>query len=465
MSNPQKARVFLAKVNLTYKGETRFASVYDDGTAVFDSGEQIMLNAAQIEKIKEKKRAYEAQAARIQAERAAQAARQSSPEPEGEEEFPYPREEETAYGALSGHRKPSWAKIAVATLVYLGIVGGTLCGSTYLLDNYSNKVSVAQISQPMAKDAQFTPDNLSRLSMSERVYEELNQLAPNGLVLWEDAQGVVGKYSAMDTVPGQYLTYDYISDTPTMENPWIQGLDGTAEIYTIPFDAAAYEQMLFPGSHVRMRAVVSVTDGNGKSTSETEVLSVSAAAARTRFQPKAEPPVVPQANVEPEDEPTVDALTEGESANGEQEEPAVREAEQMEVPVSLSNTEAVDQFGNVVIVDIISGTGRSLIHDVYAPLIRMTREERREYLTGIAESPNASSYYAQFVPASLVLALDDSQTEELIAVQNMSNTSITYTILPTSSSDGTDEQNSMYLKFVEAQRDVNEILGNAAAVQ
>lgn len=65
MSNPQKARVFLAKVNLTYKGETRFASVYDDGTAVFDSGEQIMLNAAQIEKIKEKKRAYEAQAARI----------------------------------------------------------------------------------------------------------------------------------------------------------------------------------------------------------------------------------------------------------------------------------------------------------------------------------------------------------------------------------------------------------------
>ena len=65
----------------------------------------------------------------------------------------------------------------------------------------------------------------------------------------------------------------------------------------------------------------------------------------------------------------------------------------------------------------------------------------------------------------MVLALDDSQTEELIAVQNMSNTSITYTILPTSSSDGTDEQNSMYLKFVEAQRDVNEILGNAAAVQ
>lgn len=443
MSNPQKARVFLAKVNLTYKGEARFASVYDDGTAVFDSGEQIMLNESQIGKIREKKRAYEAQMARLQADYAAQAA--GPPEP-----------------ALSGRRKPRWAKIAIATLVYLGIVGGTLYGSTCLLDNYSNKVSVAQISQPMAKDAQFTPDNLSRLSMSERVYEELNKLAPKGLVLWEDAQEVVGKYSAMDTVPGQYLTYDYVSDTPTMENPWIQGLDGAAEIYTIPFDASAYEQMLFPGSHVRMRAVVSVTDGSGRMTGETEVLSISAAAARARLQPKAEP--TPQADPEPEEEPIGDAPAEGENAGAEQEEPAASEAE-MEAPALSGNTEAADSFGNVVIVDIISGTGRSLIHDVYAPLIRMTREERREYLTGIAESPNASSYYAQFVPASLVLALDDSQTEELIAVQNMSNTSITYTILPTSSSDGTDEQNSMYLKFVEAQRDVNEILGNAAAVQ
>lgn len=68
---------FLARVNLVHKGQNRYASIYDDGTAILDTGEQITLSEAQIEKIKQKKKEAEEQAAiakrkRIQAMEAAE---------------------------------------------------------------------------------------------------------------------------------------------------------------------------------------------------------------------------------------------------------------------------------------------------------------------------------------------------------------------------------------------------------
>ena len=50
-------------------------------------------------------------------------------------------------------------------------------------------------------------------------------------------------------------------------------------------------------------------------------------------------------------------------------------------------------------------------------------------------------------------------------VENMTNAKITYTLLPSSSNEGSAEENSMYLKFMEVQRDVNEIFGDAMATQ
>ena len=66
---------------------------------------------------------------------------------------------------------------------------------------------------------------------------------------------------------------------------------------------------------------------------------------------------------------------------------------------------------------------------------------------------------------SLVFALDDTQVSELSKVENMTNAKITYTLLPSSSNEGSAEENSMYLKFMEVQRDVNEIFGDAMATQ
>ncbi len=464
-----KSIALVARVNITYKGESRSAAVYDDGTAVLDTGEVIELSKDQREKIMakyaaakkaeeeaERKAALKAQreaekAAREKARRKAME-RAAVDEDEEDNDDEYEEPPRVRWDAPSGPKKPSIAKLMATTLVYAAVIGGTLFGSTYFLDNYMNKVSVAQVSTQMAKDAQFTPDNLTRLKMPESVYEELNKAAPGGLVLWEDAQGVIGKYIAVDAVKGQYLSYDFVSDSRTMSNPWIQNIDDDAQLYTIQFDPyATYNQLLFAGSHVRMKAAISVLNENGKATGETEVRSVSAAAVAAH-----------------EDE---DVSGEADESGEKASEPGADETnsqtgESKKAPSSAKTekAEVEDRFGDVVVVDIINTSNESMF-DVYLPLARMTRDERREFLTEKAKSAGAASYYARFTPMSLVFALDDEQVSELSKVEHMSNASITYTLLPSSSSEGTDDENSMYLRFMEVQRDVNEIFGDAMAAK
>lgn len=468
-----KSITLVARVNITYKGESRSAAVYDDGTAVLDTGEVIELSEEQRKKImakyaaakkKEEEAAAKAEAeARKAAKKAARekarAAAELEPGDENEEDdYATPSRFYYQDSLTSAPKKPSVAKIAAATLIYAAVIGGTLFGSTYLLDNYMNKVSVAQLSMPMAKDSQFNPDNLTQLKMPESVYEELSKSAPGGLVLWEDAQGIVGKYIAMDAVKGQYISYDFVSDSRTMANPWIQNLDEDAQLYTIQFDPyTTYNQLLFAGSHVRMKAAMTILNEDGKSTGQTEVRSISAAAA------------IFQADDDDDAESEAAAPTateaDGEESGVETDETGGQDETGGNIPEPTAKSvksQTEDRFGDVVVVDIINTSNESMF-DVYLPLARMTRDERREFLTEKAKSAGAASYYARFTPMSLVFALDDVQVSELSKVEHMANASITYTLLPSSSSEGTEDENSMYLKFMEVQRDVNEIFGDAMA--
>lgn len=427
---------FLARVNLVHKGQNRYASIYDDGTAILDTGEQITLSEAQIEKIKQKKKEAEEQAAivkrkRIQAMEAAEKEKVPlSSDYNGGNNMDDEDLEEIRASVL---KRPSWKGVVAASLVYAIVVGGTLFGSTYILDHYMNKVSVAQISASMAKDSQLTPDNLSQLKMSESVFQELNEIAPGGLILWQDAQEVVGKYITMDAAAGQYLAYDFVSDTMTMDNPWIQDLGSEAELYTIQFDPyTTYNQLLFPGGHVRLRANISVFDSSGKPTGQTDIVSISAAASGVK---NTNPPS--QESGEPSDE----------------------SEEQVTVTEPINDEDVQDLFDDVTVVDMLNSNNES-IFDLYLPLTRMTREERIDYLREKAKMTGAASYYARFVPTALVFALEDEQTNELTKVEATSNASINYTVLPNVSA-GSDEQNSLYLKFMEVRKDVNEIFGDA----
>lgn len=427
---------FLARVNLVHKGQNRYASIYDDGTAILDTGEQITLSEAQIEKIKQKKKEAEEQAAivkrkRIQAMEAAEKEKVPlSSDYNGGNNMDDEDLEEIRASVL---KRPSWKGVVAASLVYAIVVGGTLFGSTYILDHYMNKVSVAQISASMAKDSQLTPDNLSQLKMSESVFQELNEIAPGGLILWQDAQEVVGKYITMDAAAGQYLAYDFVSDTMTMDNPWIQDLGSEAELYTIQFDPyTTYNQLLFPGGHVRLRANISVFDSSGKPTGQTDIVSISAAASGVK---NTNPPS--QESGEPSDE----------------------SEEQVTVTEPINDEDVQDLFDDVTVVDMLNSNNES-IFDLYLPLTRMTREERIDYLREKAKMTGAASYYARFVPTALVFALEDEQTNELTKVEATSNASINYTVLPNVSA-GSNEQNSLYLKFMEVRKDVNEIFGDA----
>ena len=432
---------FLARVNLVHKGQNRYASVYDDGTAILDTGEQITLNETQIEKIKQKKKEAERQAAiakkkKMQAQEAAKREKAEAFSSEQEELDDEDEESLERFQPLA-MKRPSWKGVAAASLAYVLVVGGTLFGSTYILDHYMNKVSVAQISTSMAKDSQFTPDNLSQLKMSESVYQELNELAPGGLVLWQDAQEVVGKYIAMDAAAGQYLAYDFVSDTMTMDNPWIQGLESDTELYTIQFDPyTTYNQLLFPGAHVRMRANISLFDASGNPTGQTDIVSISAAASGVKN--------------------AVSKSQEVKNPEGEEEGEA---EEQVTVTEPINDEDIPDLFDNVTVVDMLNSNNES-IFDLYLPLTRMTREERLDYLKEKAKTTDAASYYSRFVPTALVFALNDEQTNELTKVEATSNASINYTVLP-NANDGTEEQNSLYLKFQEVRKDVNEIFGDA----
>ena len=427
---------FLARVNLVHKGQNRYASIYDDGTAILDTGEQITLSEAQIEKIKQKKKEAEEQAAiakrkKIQAMEAAE--KEKMPISSDYNDGNNMDDEDLEEIRASVLKRPSWKGVVAASLVYAIVVGSTLFGSTYILDHYMNKVSVAQISASMAKDSQFTPDNLSQLKMSESVFQELNEIAPGGLILWQDAQKVVGKYITMDAAAGQYLAYDFVSDTMTMDNPWIQDLGSEAELYTIQFDPyTTYNQLLFPGGHVRLRANISVFDSSGKPTGQTDIVSISAAASGVK---NTNPPS--QESGEPSDE----------------------SEEQVTVTEPINDEDVQDLFDDVTVVDMLNSNNES-IFDLYLPLTRMMREERIDYLREKAKMTGAASYYARFVPTALVFALEDEQTNELTKVEATSNASINYTVLPNVSA-GSDEQNSLYLKFMEVRKDVNEIFGDA----
>ena len=191
MEENNKSITLIAKVNITYKGESRIAAVYNDRTAILDTGEAVTLSESQFAKVMEKwqtakdeedeKAALEAaKAAEEEAEKARKAAERKARKKAAREKAAMEAEEEEKQDAhlrlprrsyreefSNVPKRPSLAMIAAATLVYVAVIGGTLFGSTYLLDNYMNKVSVAQLSTQMAKDSQFT--QIGRASCRERV--------------------------------------------------------------------------------------------------------------------------------------------------------------------------------------------------------------------------------------------------------------------------------------------------------
>lgn len=504
---PKGPKVFIAKINLTYKDESRLASIYDDGTAVFDTGETVTLSQAQIDKIKQKKAEAEEAATAAKMKKAAQAAQKRYEEEQKQKAMEaelaaareaarqaqrfsqppayddYPEEvEEEIYDSVeedyrSGYSSPyrggydeadipspasgrkKAVKVVLATVGLFAVCGGILFGSFYLLDNHLTRISVAQFSTSVAKDQQITPDNLERLKMPESVYRELTDAAPGEVVLWEDAQSIVGQYAAMDAIAGQYVTTDYVTGSIT-ENLWKADMDGEQEMVNLNFDRFDLDE-IYPGSHISVRAVVKLPDSNTP-----KVMSIDEAANIGEEQERKE---TEAASSEAEDTPAKDdADTKGEdeaaSSQDEQEEQPDVEKDANEEESSAAPDAAPgdsrDSFKDVVVVDLKNNYNDS-IFDLYLGLASMTSADRKAYLAERAQSSNAASYRESLTPTVLVLALDGQQARNLSVVKNMSNATLEFTSIPSSNYNSTDEQNSLLMKFKEVDRDIREIFSAA----
>ena len=491
---PKKPKVFIAKINLTYKDESRLASIYEDGTAVFDTGETVTLSQAQIDKIKQKKAEAEEAAAVAKLQRAAQAAQKRYEEekkrkaieaeyaaareaaqeaqrfsqqsmyddyPEEVEEEIYDSVEEDYNSSHSRSYKDEYddldipdpkstrkkaVKVVLATVGLFAVCGGILFGSFYLLDNHLTRVSVAQFSTSVAKDQQITPDNLERLKMPESIYQELTDAAPGEIVLWEDAQSIVGQYAAMDAIAGQYVTTDYITDSIT-ENLWKADMSSDQEMVNLDFDRFDLDE-IYPGSHISIRAVVTLPDSSAP-----KVMSISEAANIGEEQEETVAPTEETASAEEPDNP--DGTQEEQGENTEVTEESENEEESSVAPDAAPG-DSQDTFNDVVVVDLKNNYNDS-IFDLYLGLASMTPEDRKEYLTERAQSSNAASYRESLTPTVLVLALDGQQARDLSVVKNMSNATLELTSIPSSNYDSTDEQNSLLMKFKEVDRDIREI--------
>ena len=479
MTLKSNSKVFLTKVNLTYQGEKRNAAIYEDKTAILDSGEMIQIPDDKFEAILAKLKRAEAQArseiraAAIrdaerkrqwakQAQRAAEAKEADSEDSSGDSDEPLTRYPESDAFIT----KKRVLKIIASTLVYALVVSSTLFGAKYLIDNHLTRVSVAQFSTSVAKDQLITPDNLKQLKMPESVYRELTENAPGEVVLWTDAQSLVGQYAAMDAIRGQYVTTDYVTATMT-ENLWKAAMSSDQKTFNLDFDHFAIDE-IFPGSHISVKAVVSVPKADGKG-SRIENMSVSGAAAMNRAEAEAaakaedktekeEKDAAPAAVAKPDPAPA--ASDEDESASQEDDNGSESETRTDTVEPDTAAPTDADSFADVVVVDLKNTYNESLF-DIYLRLASMTTEDRRAYLQDRAKSSNAKEYMTSLTPTVMVLALDDTQYNDITIVKNMNNASLEYAGIPSTSYDSTEEQNSLLMKFKEVQRDISEIFSAA----
>lgn len=474
-------KIFLAKVKLTYRGEKRSATVYGDKTAVLDTGEVIQLSDENYDAILTRVKRAEARARsemraaalkkaeRVreqeqEAKRAAARKIQEQQETEDEDE-PDVSEPEHRFTEINpSFSKNRILKIAAATLVYAVVVSGTLAGAKYLIDNHLTRISVAQFSTSIAKDQLITPDNLNRLKMPESIYKELTANAPGEVVLWENAQGIVGQYASMDAIRGQYVTTDYV--TPSMtENLWKAAMGSDEKSFNLDFNHFNIDE-IFPGSHISVKAIVSFPREDGKGV-RVENMTVSGAASlnvgkEQNAVSEGDDNGNAQSPAAPVEEETKE-VTPSPQQPAPPENTAIDDVEDGtadEVEPETVSPNSFDTFADVVVLDLKNNYNESLF-DIYLRLASMTSEDRRAYLQERAKSTNSKEYLASLTPTVMVLALDDMQYSDLTIVKNMTNATLEFASIPSTNYDSTDEQNSLLMKFKEVQRDVNEIFSAA----
>jgi len=422
-----------AKSIMHINGKKVECDVYEDGTAVVAGGTRIIqLTEKQMEAVRE--RVYAEQTKNIQKyekERSKEKSR-NTPAKEKKERPPLTQ-----------------LKAVVITLLYAAAIVGSAIGSGYLMDNYERQVQIAAIASPIAKDAELTAAHLTPLSMSASNYDRLRAATDGELILWRNAESIVGSRMRFDTIKGQYITTGILSNQPVITNPWETSAGMESKLYTMPFDATSVHSVL-PGNHLKMYVITTKVDKDG-TVHLTEYGGTNSGMVQT-IAPGSTTPVEQPLPVADVDVDVNEDELDGDDADNE---------------ILDENTEAATEilskvsslFDDITVVDLKNGEGQS-IYGQYLSLARMDSASREALLRERAESPNAQQYLNKFFATSIVFALDDEQASELNKIDKLPNASVNYAVLPSANVSATDEQRSLYLTFVEVQNQISNIFGD-----
>ena len=416
---------FIGNADLLYMGEKRRYAVYQDGRCVSKDGKIIQITPDVLWKIKEemhkkKKGGKDTNAFPSTSQNSFDDDVFSLAEDEVEiksaptsntsqctadddwyeddyDEDDFEDDEET----ISGH---SLLKKVIATVTYFIVIGGTIYGSLYLLNQYESQVEIAQMAVSAVKDAEFTKDKVMPMKINQSAYKRLTESVTGDIILYMDADDYFGKFFTGDIIEGQFLTSNNLKKKKVFSNPWLINQSSDKELYTMPFDSQKiYNQLLFPGTEVRIRFV---------------------------------------------------------NANTLQDNNSIEDSEGSK-PVNNTYEEEAKLFQKVTVVDMLNSNEES-IYDIYSGLAIMSKEERTKMFNSLIKDKTASKYYQRFVPTSLVFALDTKQVETLSKIESNPDVYFKYTVLPSYTLEGSDEQNTLLYTYKEIAQEMADLFGDAA---
>jgi len=300
------------------------------------------------------------------------------------------------------------AKKVMLAFVYILVIAALMFGAKAFLDGQQEEVTVIRLKKDMLAGEVIRESDIEPYKMLKKSYDELGKVSYTSvdgstsvrqiIYLWENKNDAIGKYIAIYTQGGQYLTLKNVTDKKIIRNPWLAEVGPTHEIYTLPISTEGINtRLLLPGSHLRVRVVVQPKD-NTYSTPNNSLFSNNANTT---------------APVTGENEFDVNAI--------------------LEVGGTVPIVSVV--FDDLTCVDMLNAKGES-IFDIYMALSKLPIEERAKYLETTIQG-DSNAFQQKVIPTSLVLILTKSQATAMAQFENMSGAIIKYTILPYKDEDGT----------------------------
>ena len=319
-------------------------------------------------------------------------------------------------------------KKGLLAIGYILVIFGLMAGAKMFLDSQQEEITVVRLKNDMIAGEVINENNVEPYKMLKKSYDELgtvSYVSASGtssikqiIYRWENKNDVIGKYIAIYTQGGQYLTLKNVTDKKIVRNPWLADVGATQEIYTLPISTEGINtRLLLPGSHLRVRVVIQ-QKGN---------MQTSDPFSDDPFAVTNEPPV--SSPVIGENELDKNAIL---AAGGT-------------VPFGTV------VFDDLTAVDMLNAKGESLF-DVYMALSKLPIEERSQYLETTIQG-DSNAFQQKVLPASLVLILTKPQATAMAEFENMTEAVIKYTILPYK-----DDSGNLLNSFTEIADQMSDIM-------